>query len=74
MTLYFGNAGILSHSHPISINLKNIFRQLLGGPSIACDGFPPQRERFAEDWCWAKGIYTLKEAYEMETVVSPYPG
>lgn len=43
---------------------------------IACDGFARDEdyERFAEDWCWSQGIYTIKEAYEMRHRASPYPG
>ena len=54
----------------------NHCRQQLGGAIIACDGFSRDEdyERFAEDWCWSKGIYTIKEAYEMRDRASPYPG
>lgn len=53
-------------------------RQLIvGGPVISCDGFSAGSEewlRFAEDWCWSNGMYTIKEAYGMSNRVSPYPG
>ena len=56
--------------------VSNHRRQQLGGAIIACDGFSRDEdyERFAEDWCWSKGIYTIKEAYEMRDRASPYPG
>ena len=64
----------LSLAFAVTITIRQI---LVGGPVISCDGFSDRSEdwlRFAEDWCWSKGMYTIKEAYGMSDQVSPYPG
>ena len=44
------------------------------------NGYQPEVEsmsnfqRFAEEYCWAQGMYTIKEAYDLETSKTPFPG
>ena len=45
-----------------------------GGETISCDGFTKFSKDFAEDYCWAIGMYTIREAYDQPSTMVPYPG
>lgn len=42
--------------------------------TIHCLHFTSFLQAFAEDYCWAQGMYTIKEAYNVQDQKIPYPG
>jgi len=44
------------------------------GSIISCNGFSKYDASFSEDYCWTQGLYTIREAYNENSMHVPYPG
>lgn len=71
ISVLFGTAVVMHHWMYDVINCLD-FQSPPNGyqPTEATSNF----QRFAEEYCWAYGMYTIKEAYDLEDTATPFPG
>ena len=71
ISVLFGMAVVMHHWLFDVINCLD-FQSPANGyqPTEAMSNF----QRFAEEYCWAQGMYTIKEAFDLENTLTPFPG